>query len=266
MAVMDAQVRDALTQRMLEAVLRVFGSSVRAGILKGSALKGDFIPGYSDFDLHFFVDDAVMRDALTPKLEYAFAFQEAIGAIDPAEYSVYSYQVYFLSAENYPPDWAKPLPGTYITIFGQLPASLTEIDPQSYIEKAPKDLAAHMRYMQSLIGRMLDKPNTHLEPLARLSGTFIKPVPYAVATLLTKDPERIWKMPLSEVLPLVEPRAFPSRSVSAFFDLVQGWPLDPHGWRAMIRLAHTAAHEAWDWYTHSEVSRDPAALSKNERA
>lgn len=251
MAVMDSTRRDALCARMIEAARAAFGEHLRGAILKGSALKGDFIEGYSDLDVHLFVDAAAMRGVDVPALDRALAFQKLFGSVEPRDYGVNSCQLFFVTWGRYPAGWVRPIPGAYEVIYGALPPGFTDLDPADYVRGAHDWLDASPRWIDTLLGRFVDKPDRTVADLIRLAGTILKPVPYCAAVILHGDPFRIWRLPLAEVLPLVAAEISPSGSLGAFFARVQEWPAiegDPDQLRELFRLALTALQEAADWH------------------
>ncbi len=174
MSTMDPARRAALSGVVLGAMRAAFGDHLRGAILKGSALKGDFIPYYSDFDVHAFVDTAAMQTATVPAVERALAFQAAIGAVEPRDYGVNALQIFFIAWDRFPADWVKPLPGTYTLIAGELPAGFTDIDPADYLVSAESFFASLLSgWYGSLVSSLLDKPNAALPRLARLAGTYL---------------------------------------------------------------------------------------------
>jgi hypothetical protein len=136
MATMDPARRDALCARVIEAAIVAFGRQLRCGILKGSALKGDFIPHYSDFGVHLFVDPAAMQAVDVPRLDRALAFQAAFGQVDPRAYAVNACQVSFIAGGRYPDGWVKPIPGTYQVVYGEPPPGFAEADSADYVRSA----------------------------------------------------------------------------------------------------------------------------------
>lgn len=258
MATLDPAIRTTLNRLIIAAGRKAFGDHFRGAILKGSAYKGDFIPYFSDYDIHTFIDDAAMAGPRLPIVEHALAFQEAFGDVNPHDYQVNQCQIYFIAWNRYPRDWVKPLPGTYTVIYGDLPPGFndfTEIERELYIRKSHEDIRVYARHCEGLIDRMVDKPNTGLPPLARLAGTFLKPMSYMVATVAGHDPEYVWKLPLADVLAIAEPLACPDGLISEYFAQVQPWTPEPDRARRLIRLAYDAAHQIYDWYIASPYSQ-----------
>lgn len=89
-------------------------------------MKGDFIPGYSDLDLHAFVDPEALISGRTPKLEYTLRFQEATGRLEPQDVRVSQFQIYFLRADRTMEDWTPPVPGSYVVVYGTPPSAVVD--------------------------------------------------------------------------------------------------------------------------------------------
>lgn len=189
---MPEPARGELTARLLQNILDVFGGGVVAVLGKGSCFKGDFLPGYSDFDLHVFLDPAraPMLGPRAPALDRTVAFQRAIGPIRAEDYGAGALQISFVDAVDYPDDWTPPLPGTFTVLHGALPDSLPEPPPEAiraqalaFFPRLRRDLRAHLH-------RIADKPDTRLAGAVRLLGTSVKP---AVSTPPCSWGSRRWR-------------------------------------------------------------------------
>ena len=174
------KLRDAL-DRVVASCREAFGDALRCVILKGSALKGDFLFGYSDLDIHAFVDpDALVGDR-TPTLDHALRFQEAIGDMAPRDAGASQFQVYFLRADRPPDDWTPAVPGSYAVVYGEPPPALTNWRDADFVGQAVRNLAGIPGEVLMLTGRILDKPDTSLAAYVRLAGTFVKGRAYSAA-------------------------------------------------------------------------------------
>lgn len=238
---MEPALREELSSRVLDAATHVLGDGLLAAVGKGSAYKGDFVPYYSDFDIHLFVDSTrvPMIDGRTPALRPAVAFQAAMGAIDPESYGVNSIQVFWVDGRNYPEDWTPPLPGTYWLIYGELPDELRLPSEESMRQKAIQFFPWARKQARALIGRFLDKPNHAIAPLVRLLGTHLKPAAYQGAILLGANPYDVWCKPLAEVVAQVERTWLPQQGVTRFFREVWEWERvrhDPPRLRTLFKL------------------------------
>lgn len=240
---MPDEQRQRLTARFLSALTATFGSGLQAAVVKGSAYKGGFIPGYSDFDLHAYLRSSVvpMLDPRTPALDFALAFQAAIGGIDVKPFGAGAAQVYLLDAEHYPDDWTPPLEGTYEIVYGDLPATLPKPDRQRLAAEARVYFPGVLKAAFALVGRILDKRDSSLPSLVRLLGTYLKPAPYHAAILDGDDPLAVWRRPFPEVLASVELGWDPARYLTRYFLEAYRWRevrQDPARLRDMFRLGY----------------------------
>jgi hypothetical protein len=213
--------RRRVKDHLLAAVQGAFGELAQAILLKGSLHKGDFIPYFSDLDIHVFIQSPAMQGPMTPKLSYCLEFQARFGDLDPEEFGVSQFQVYFLDPDNYPGNWTPPLPGTYEVLWGNYePVMVPSWDvlsgnAHSFLQDIPRQL-------DNLMHRFIDKPNNQIAGLVRLLGVYLKPAAYETATLLGYDPVKIWTKPLPKILKIVEP-VLDDNSWSLFYQGLQPW-------------------------------------------
>ncbi|MGH2372529.1 MAG: hypothetical protein ACRDIC_03505 [bacterium] len=239
---------DEVVARILPALQSVFGPHLRAAIVTGSAIKGDFIPYYSDLDIHAFVDHTVLMDENAPRADLALAFQEAIGGLEPGEYGFGSFQIIFVSAD-YRADWAPHLPETYQSILGDARAIFGDLSPARFIAHASRRLDQLPGEISTLVRTIVDKPDRSLERLSRLLGVYLKGQIYNAAVVITGDPLRVWQSRLDEVIPLLEPVASPA--LRAFFSGVRSWTEsrgDPEYHRTLIHDGLQAMSDLAAWW------------------
>ncbi len=253
---------DALPKELHDAVdaivracERAFGPHLKCVIVKGSAIKGDFLPEYSDLDVHAFVDPSVLMADRTPTLEYALRFQEAIGELEPHAAGASQFQVYFLRADRMMEDWAPPVPGSYEVVYGEPPPLLAHWREYDFVGKARRTLAHIPDDRRMLIDRTLDKPNRSLATYVRLAGTFLKGAAYAAAILASKDAQRALTMPTTKLLAYIESVDPSLAAVRRFFDLVADWPRvesGPTHARAAFRQAIEALEALERWAARAD--------------
>jgi len=263
---LDKDRLDELVGHVLQAARTAFGPHLRAGILKGSAYKGDFFPGYSDLDVHLFIADEVMRSSRVPETSYALAFQEQFGTVRPEDYGISQCQIYFITWSHYPYDWVRPIPGTYRLIYGELPPGFDEVDVEEHRRNAERYLLQLDGLASWLIGGFVDKPDDGLWRYVRLLGTFLKPLPYQILIVQGGDPAEVWRRRLAGVLAEVEPVACPSRRISAFFEAVRDWEAiygQPDQARRLLRIGLEAVDEVSVWYGMWGL-REASSVERNE--
>jgi hypothetical protein len=240
---MDPARAEALGQKMLNIASDVFGDAMTGMIVKGSAIKGDFIPYFSDFDVHIFTDSRIMRGPLVPDISVAIPFQEKFSAIDVEAWQVSQIQVMIIAADNPPEKWSPPLPGSYRVLAGSIPPIYQHIDPDQFRTSAAQNLRGNGRWVDTLLGRIVDKPDQQLADSVRLAGTIMKAGLYEAAVVLGDDPITVWNSSLQEILQTVEPRVFDDQPASRYYRQAWNWRdvrSDGPSLRAMLSDALTA--------------------------
>lgn len=207
---------------MVLACKTVFVDDLECIILMGSAVKGDFIQGYSDFDFHVFLKPNAMNGERTPKFEGALKFQKLIGEINPHDFGACQFQIFFINSRKYPRDWLPPMKGTYKIVWGKIP-SFQEIDDSIYLKYARKAVANVEQDRQRLIERFVDKPNSQLPTMVRLLGTYMKGHLYSVSILLTSRPKVVLNLKLDELISVVEKGMGSTGRISKFYEYVSNW-------------------------------------------
>lgn len=262
---MDPAKQAAALARIQEAARKAFGRGVRSIVLKGSARRADFIPGYSDLDVHIYVAPLFLRGDRVPELEPALAFQREIGPLDPAEYGVHSFQIYFVNARHYPEDWTKPLPRTYDLVYG------TPIDDQEprarRVQRAHDTLRESARQVPVLVGRFVDKPDAALPSLVRLAGIYLKGAILSAAIVVTGDPEVESGRTVDGLVEVVREGGVDVAPLVAFLAAVRGWETlrqDPEGCRQAFRHAIEALDAVAEWQRRRYPERPPAAERRRQ--
>jgi predicted nucleotidyltransferase len=240
---------DEAANLVVSASKKAFSSSLECVILKGSVVKGDFIPGYSDFDFHVFLNPEVMDSERVPKTDYALRFQKSFGGVQPEDFGVSQFQVYFINSQNYPADWAQSVEGTYKVIWGKLPLAAMEADDQIYIQQAREYLKTVEDSRRTIVGRFVDKPDTGVSGVVRLLGATLKSYMHSVLILLTNNPKDILRLRLDEMILQVEKGINSKGHFTAFFNQISDWTrIQQNGDKA--RKAFKEGTEALDEIAH----------------
>ena len=247
----EAEVLDRAEDLVVSACKAIFGSSLICVTLKGSAVNGDFIRGYSDLDFHVFLKSDVM-DGDVPKAEYAIRFQKAFGHVNPEDFEVSQFQIYFINSGKYPEDWAPPVQGTYMVLWGSLPETAKELDDAAYVRFAEQHLSlSNIEYSRrSNVGRFVDKPDTRIAYYVRLLGATLKNYMYAVSVLLTRKPKVGFGLKLDKMIALVEEGIRSEGHLLAFFEQISDWQRiqqDPEYAREAFREGIQALDEIVWW-------------------
>ena len=188
----------ALREEFVEICKSVFGESLVSIIAKGSAVKGGFIPGLSDVDLHVYLKPHAFIYSDFLKLEHALKLQEGIDSlVQGHDLGGSPIQVIPIN-ESQPPEWSGPLPGTYILLYG-------DCDPEapptaSQMLKQDLDVLINPTYAYKLINSFVDKTTDQLASYVRRLQPAVNPTLYRVLSLLTGAPFTVWKMTKFDVL------------------------------------------------------------------
>lgn len=191
-----------LREGFVNACKLVFEESLVAIINKGSTVKGGFIPGLSDMDLHVYLkaDAFVYSDFL--KLELGLSLQEKMDALI-CKYDIGGgpIQVIMINVTK-SRDWSGPLPGTYLVLYGD---GCPEPPPKAE-EMLEYDRAnlQNPSYGYGLVNSFADKTNDALTGYVRRLNPAVTPTLYRVLSLLTSDPTKVWGMTKFEVLEALE--------------------------------------------------------------
>ncbi len=247
---MDPVLRNKAVEAIKLAALQAFEGRVRAVLLKGSALRDDFIPEYSDLDVHIYIPSDLMQSSRAPRLEYAVRFQEAVGSLDPADYGVDSFQIYFIDAEHYPEDWSKPLEGTYELIYGAPVEDAST--PEERLRRSREHLEACPSHIASLLGRFVDKPDTSLPNVVRLAGATLKGFVYSAVMVTASAPEIVARKSVQDLLKILGDGGVHTSPSEIFFSRMQDWSelkQDPGRCREAFRLAIRGMQNISEWYS-----------------
>lgn len=243
---------------VVTACTAVFEEELECIMLKGSAIKGDFIQGYSDFDFHVFLNSAAMDGERSPEAGRAVAFQKLIGEINPRDFGASQFQIFFLSARTYPPDWIPSSEGTYQILWGRTPACLQEVDDAAYVQHARRSVSNVERDKRRLIERFVDKPNSRIPTYVRLVGQYLKGHIYSMAILLTGKPNVALNMKLDELLSVVEDGMGSQGRLTTFYEYISNWATiqEQRGYaREAFMAGIDALEEMTRWVDETEAER-----------
>jgi len=242
---------DEAAELVVSACKKSFGSSLECVTLKGSAVKGDFIRSYSDFDFHVYVKPEAMESERVPKVSYALRFQKAFGRVNPADYGASQFQIYFINSQRYPDDWAPPVEGTFRVVWGKLPSAVTEVGDEAYVQRANENLRTVGDTRNTLIGRFVDKPDAAVPGLVRLLGVNLKNFMYSVMILVSNEPKDGLRLRLDEMITEVEKGVGSKGHLNAYFEQISDWAAiqqDADKARAAFEEGMAALSEIERWY------------------
>lgn len=218
------EILDHAAALVVSASKTAFADNLECVILKGSAVKGDFIQGYSDLDFDVFLKPEAMDSERVPKIKGAIRFQKAFGSVNPEDFNG-KFQIYFINSEKYPPDWVPSVAETCKICWGNLPSCAEELDDLTYLQHAKQFLLNAEHDKQSHVNRFVDKPNGEVPAVIRLLGATIKAYMYSISMLLTSKPKFVLGLKLDRLIAIVEEGINSEGHFSKFFECVSNWSL-----------------------------------------
>jgi hypothetical protein len=245
--------RDALPL-LVGALRETFAADLRCVLFKGSALREDHIPYFSDLDVHAMV--AGVGPGRAPDWVRAMVFQRAIGRIDPEMFGVGAFQVEFAPPEGYPPGWPVPYASTYEVLFGGAPFG--EPSAEAHLEQARDLIARAAADRDELVRGFADRADGALSRPLRLLGTFLTGRLRAAAALLTGDPERAYVSRREPLVRVVGEALGNERELILFYALAGDWRevrAYPEQLRAMFATGMAAFEAFADWSLEGSAAR-----------
>jgi hypothetical protein len=194
----------------------------------GSAVKGGVIPGWSDIDLHLYLDDA----AFTPEapghssrtgylpLSLTMAIQRDLALIDPAPFC--KVQCYAMGS-RLPESWVGPVPGSYHVIAGR-----TTFPPPTR-EQLRENAGARLRAMEPFPDHLRDNllevlGAERLVNHARLLGTVVWPSLYNLLVVRGGDPFEVWTLPKPVAMARLAAGEPPEPEYRAYYESLTAHP------------------------------------------
>ena len=165
--------------------------------MKGSVVRGDFIPYFSDLDIHVFANEKALMLGQAPRPEAAMALQEVIGELDLEAFQLSSIQLTFNNADGRPRTWSASPPEVSRVLYGSLPpydmsSDNWQDDALSVLEELEKEMTYELRSVP-------DKDDDGLARIVRRQGVFLKGGAYSLAGLIMKDIKRAQLLPYWEL-------------------------------------------------------------------
>lgn len=192
-----------LRAEFVELCKSVFGDSLVAIITKGSTVKGGFIPGLSDVDLHVHLKDEAFEYSDFLKLELGLKLQEKMGRlIKKYDLNGSPIQLIILNVSLPKENWTGGIPGTFILLYGdQCPE--TPPEAEEILEQDQRNLQ-DVSYPYRLIHSFVDKSDDELPRYVRRLSPAVTPILNRVLSLLTQAPFKAWKMSKGEAIAALE--------------------------------------------------------------
>lgn len=235
---------DIPVARVLETLKRVFTKNLSAVAVKGSVIRGDFIPYFSDLDIHVFVNETGLTSGQAPRPEAAMALQEVIGELDLEAFQLSSIQLTFNNADRRPKTWSASPPEVSRVVYGSLPPY--DMNSDNWQDDALSVLEELEREMTYELKSVPDKNNDGLARIVRRQGVFLKGGAYSLAGLIMKDIKRAQLLPYWELDDYLVNQTNGRVDLRPFHEHARDWKAvrnNPPQLRQMFVVGTTQLHE-----------------------
>jgi hypothetical protein len=255
---------EALAGLCLAAARAACGRDLRGAMVHGSCLpaelggKGGFIPGFSDFDFHAYLDPARMRGDRACTVETALALQRAFTAVQTSAAPTAPVQLFCVNATRLPRGWSLP-EGAHRVLYGIVPPLPAEPAPAR--AQALARLRGCRRDAAAITASVCDKTDAGMQGTVRSCASMLKGALPHAAVLDGAGAEAVWLWPLSRVVLEAAPLAGAGAEALAFWGELTDWEgarRSPERLRGMVLAAVTALDRLADFAERREAGRAAA--------
>lgn len=241
-----AEPRD-LVPHIIDALQSAFGSRLHAVLLAGSVAKDDWIPFWSDLDLHVFVE-AHQPSGLEPS--DTFTIQQALSKIDRSDYGLAALQLLAFDQEGYPAWFPAPWPDTSETAWGTPPSSpkLRDLE-KAYRARAEDTLVGLNRALSKVSESWTCSLDDDLPELVYRLGSVLKDSLFSAGILLV-GPRRALTAHRDELVKVVGQGVGNVEDARTFYEFAQSWrevKTNPASLRQMFQTGHRVISAIASW-------------------
>jgi hypothetical protein len=165
----------------------------------GSAVRGGFIPAFSDIDFHLYLEDPAFTDLeeLSLPLDLCLAIQRELARVEPAPFA---YIDGGAERASIPPGHVGPVPGNVWLVVGRLP--VREATPAELVDEARAGLARLSPQPVFLTPSLLHTGQSHgdLALTVRRLTQAVWPTLFQLLVLMSPDPIRVWATPKDQAI------------------------------------------------------------------
>lgn len=213
----------------------------------GSAVKGGFIPGASDLDIHLYLNDAAFASPALLRLDIALAIQADLARINPAPFR---YIDAGAESGELPEGHVGPIPGNYHLVAGVLPVA--EATVEQLVAQAKWSLERLVPLPPFVSEGLLHHGagRGQLALTVRALCQTVWPVLYQVCCLRRSDALRVWQLPKQQVIPLLPPDEPMGQTLRTFHSAMMAYYPGETSLTDALRVIETAVaflQTAADW-------------------
>ncbi len=241
----------------VDALKAMFGDRLRCVLLTGSVAKSEWIPGWSDLDIHALVDGLNII-GLGPGV--ARAGQRNLGPLDRHRHQLGSLQLMLIDADRYPRGFVPPV--TYELVFGELPRALTEVPAQVYWDKVDADLGSLRMKALAIASAFMSSTDAELPAVVQKVAGLLKDGLYATTVTIVGDPLRGLALRRAELLSLVGARMGNGSELRRFYALLERWDLTLQDADSLRDTFEAGWDVIWTLATRTGGPSDPFLLGR----
>ncbi len=209
-----------MVPRVVEALLAHFGSRLTTVVLAGSVARNDWIPYWSDLDIHVFLRG---RPASGLAPDDLFEVRTALRALDPTDYGLARLQLRTFDASGYSIAFVAPWPGTSELAWGAPPVTpeLAYLET-AYGAKAEDGLTKLDRALAKLGEAYVCSSDQDVPDVVFGLGSIVKDALFGAGILLD-GPERTLTARRDDLAKRVGDAVSDSGSALRFFTFARRW-------------------------------------------
>lgn len=253
---------DEPSREIVEACQRVFGTDLVAVIMKGSVVRGDFIPYYSDFDIHIFLHKNALEQERAPAFDLAMSMQATVGRIDLERLQISAVQVTYNNADSTPSSWSSTPPEVSRTLYGRSPEYDTH--SQNWGGDAISTLEGLEDERRYEIRAVHDISDSLLYRLVRRQGAFLKGGAHSLAGLFMDDIRAAQILPYWDLDDYLRKQTSGQLDLSKFHEYAERWKetrTRPGDLRSMFRIGMAQLESMAGYRTRFPCGKKGASTS-----
>jgi hypothetical protein len=227
-------------------------------LIRGSALKGGFIPKSSDVDFLLYLKDSALTLQGHLLLQVGFAIHREIAEIDLGPFR---YIQCLTRSKARSKALTGPIPGAYHMVVGHLPvpeATIAQLRTEA--EKALKGLDPTAAFS---IDDLLGSGSTRLAPQIRLFCTRVWPMLYHVLALHHDNAIAVWGLSRKQAIQLLPRETALGQSIRRFHQAVQAYYPSEESMNSALDIVESGVsflEAAKVWW--SEINRNERAKNR----
>jgi hypothetical protein len=208
-----------LVTRAITTLRTTFGERLTSVVLAGSVAKNDWVPFWSDLDLHAFVADLA---SVRVTAHDAVTLQRDLGPLVRDLYQLATIQVLLFDATGYPKTFVSPVPGTFEIVYGTPPEGACT-DEEIYYAHAHNLLGSLRTRVTRVAANFASATDDELPAVVRQLSGLVKDGLYATAAVVSERPTLGLALHRDELISTVARHVDDQVSLAVFYRLAGDW-------------------------------------------